>query len=237
VIALALGAAATLFVCTSRLNFRGRRERGVDRSPVDIVILRVDDEAKPFEGGDRSTVPDGLALYKEPAPIGPSGTRMDVYARLDPRAGESFDDALARVRPWVEAHTLPPLDRWGWETVNRREEDGGVSRPVGLRTVILKGPAIVTASDVVDAFLLEHTSDGQVGVVLTLSATAAEAFRTATRDWAERRLAIVVDGRVASTRLVRREIAGGKVTITMGIGDRDTQLGHGRRFVDALQGH
>jgi preprotein translocase subunit SecD len=58
----------------------------------------------------------------------------------------------------------------------------------------------------------------------------------ATRDWVQRRLAILVDGRVDSAPVVKSEIGGGRLTITMGAGEPEKQLADARRLAASLGG-
>jgi preprotein translocase subunit SecD len=52
----------------------------------------------------------------------------------------------------------------------------------------------------------------------------------------KRRLAILVDGRVASAPVILSRIPGGIISITMGAGDRDQQRADAERLVHDLLG-
>jgi preprotein translocase subunit SecD len=78
---------------------------------------------------------------------------------------------------------------------------------------VLRGPPIFTGKDVVDAELVDSAD---VGILVSLSDEAGQRLQGATRAHRGGRLAIVLDGAVESAPVVRSEIAGGQVVISLG---------------------
>jgi preprotein translocase subunit SecD len=118
------------------------------------------------------------------------------------------------------------------------DDDEGTSfHEVGLRTLVLTGSPIVTAADVEGADVgKEKDAYGGYYVMVTLGPGGAERFRAATREWIDRRLAIVVNGHVDSAPIVKSEIGGGRMTITMGAGTPEKQLADARSLAASLGG-
>ncbi|HEY8042034.1 MAG TPA: hypothetical protein VIF15_19660 [Polyangiaceae bacterium] len=203
-----------------------------------IAVVRVDDAAAPFQDEADDTAPEGAAFYREAVPLGPGKQGTSLYARIVPGASETREAAWARLKPWLEGHALPQGDRWAWQEVLEPVDDPPtVWRPVALRTLVLTGDPILGTEDVAHADVGQET-EGLSGwyVLVTLRPPAAERFRVATRDWVQRRLAILVDGRVDSAPVVKSEIGGGRLTITMGAGEPEKQLADARRLAASLGG-
>src|SRR5262249_36598056 len=111
---------------------------------------------------------------------------------------------------------------------------------IGWRSYLVKGPPVATAADVVDAVVV-HPDRSSVrlesaNVLLELSPEAARRFEEHTAANIKRRLAILVDGQVASAPVIITRIPGGKVSITMGAGNPESQLADARRLVRGLLG-
>jgi hypothetical protein len=213
---------------------------GAPARRAEIALVRVDDQIDPLHAADEDT-PEGANLYTELAPLGPQRRETRHYARVVPRRGESNDAAWSRVLPWLQRFPLPPGERWAWQPV-MEPDDAGEEKPVslhvvGLRTFVLAGDAAVTTADVKSAEVgIDEQQDlGQAYVLVTLTDEGAERFYRLTREWIERRLAIVVDGHIDSAPIIKSPISGGRVTITMGAGDPDKQLAEARALAASLQ--
>lgn len=152
--------------------------------------------------------------------------------------GETADVLIARARPWLEAHTtLPEGVRIAFEDVVRFDPDTNVASFDGVRSMLLEGEPIITEADVLHAdVVLDSGPPDRYSVRVTLKPNAGERFRVATRNAIQRRIAIVVDGRIDSAPVVKAEIGGGRLTITMGVGEPVRQLADARRLADALSG-
>lgn len=101
---------------------------------------------------------------------------------------------------------------------------------------MLTGPSLIRDGDIVEAAAAMSDQSGipEVYVAITLSPEGAERFRVATRDAVQRRIAIVVDDEIDSAPVVKAEIGGGRMSITMGAGDPDRQLGQAKALARSL---
>lgn len=71
--------------------------------------------------------------------------------------------------------------------------------------------------------------------MLELTAEGAERLAAGTRAALKRRIAVVVDGKVVSAPAVQTEIAGGRLTVTLGAADLDQGLAEAERLAVALR--
>jgi preprotein translocase subunit SecD len=170
------------------------------------------------------------------------GTRNRAYARIVSQQGESLEHAWKRVLPWLSRFPLPDGDRWAGEEVLEPDESSGNDaepvawKAVAIRSLILEGAPIVTTADVRDAHVMvDDELLGNASVTVTLSEPGATRFADVTGAWVGQRLAIVVNGRVNSAPVVKSRIGGGKLSISMGAGDRDKQLEDARRLAASLR--
>jgi preprotein translocase subunit SecD len=97
---------------------------------------------------------------------------------------------------------------------------------------------VITTDDVTEAMASVNTTSGtrEVYVAVTLSPEGAEKFRVATRENVQRRIAIIVNGQIESAPIVKTEIGGGRISITMGAGDPDVQLTQAKALAKSLGG-
>jgi preprotein translocase subunit SecD len=110
---------------------------------------------------------------------------------------------------------------------------------VGIRTFVLVGDSVLGTDDVTDATAkLESIGEGppMAYVAVTLSPASSTRFEDATREWTSRRLAIVIDDVIQSAPVIRTAIAGGRISITLAVGEPDERLAEARRLARALGG-
>jgi preprotein translocase subunit SecD len=82
---------------------------------------------------------------------------------------------------------------------------------------------------------LDRTGTGPASVTLTLSEDAATRFEDVTREWTNRRIALIVDDEVDSAPVVKTAIGGGRVSITMaGSEPREVGLEKAKRLARRL---
>jgi hypothetical protein len=208
---------------------------------AEIALVAVDDEADPLRGVGKDSLPEHVSLYTESVTLGETeATRL--YARVSTEPPESNVQAWARVRPWLDSVPLPAGDRWAWEEVSEpvyehAEDDRPTSwRVDGLRTFVVSGEPIVTTSDVRHAEAGLDEAETQAHVTVTFTPEAGERFHAFTTEWVGRRLAIMVDGHVASAPRVKQPIAGGSVLISVGAGYADQGLAAARELAASLRG-
>ncbi len=203
-----------------------------------LEIVRVDDESDLFAKLAYGEVPPDVEIPHER--VGSGRQARDVYfARTSVRDGETYDAAYARLRKWADAVPVPDGTRIGLEAIEEYDDDTLKSRRTGVRTFLLTGPPVITTDDVVDAAASVDTASARESayVAVTLSPDAAERFRLATREYTDRRIAIIVNGVIESAPIVRSEIRGGRVSITMGSGSLEVQLAQAKALAKSLGGH
>ncbi|MCC6522653.1 MAG: hypothetical protein IT373_08345 [Polyangiaceae bacterium] len=197
-------------------------------------IVRVDDEdGAPLREVERLLATGmGEAIRIERERIGMGARSVETrYAMTRPRAGEPIEAVRARMLTVLGIVPLPAGKRWLVAEV-RLPRGAGDPPEVFVRSYLASGPAVVRAGDVVGAEIREE--DWGTSLQIELSPSAAERFREATAASLERRLAIVFDDRVMSAPVVKSEISGGKVQITMGGGPSDAQRAEAERLRRAL---
>ncbi|MDB4933963.1 MAG: Preprotein translocase secY subunit [Labilithrix sp.] len=203
-----------------------------------LEVVRVADDEDVFGRMDDKDVPEGIELRFENVPLGQGHMQRVYFARVEIREREPYSSAAARLRRWTDTIALPAGTQIALAPVDEIDEDTLKSRRVGIRTFIVRGSPIITTEDVVEAMPSINTMNGtrEVYVAVTLSEAASEKFRLATREYVQRRIAIVVDGQIDSAPVVRTEIGGGRLSITMGAGDPDVQLVQAKALAKSLGG-
>jgi hypothetical protein len=207
-----------------------------------LELLLVDDEDELFDDVRAMRVdelPRGVSLMVETAPLGGRGTLPRWYARIMQGETESLDEAGKRLLAWVEARARPQGVRVAVGELTEYDPEKERNEVIGWRTYLVKGPPVVTAADVVDAAAFppgRGPAAESPRVELRLSPEGAKRFEDFTAANVKRRLAILVDGRVASAPVIMSRIAGGTVQITMGTGDPEQQLAEAEKLVRGLLG-
>lgn len=238
---LAAAAAAGLAVLVLAKLPIGEPTAGPSRR-AKLAVVRVDDSIDPFSTIDASDVPPDVELRFENAPTGiGNGTRGHAtetitYARVVMAPGESLERAIGRVDPWVQRVQLPAGKRFAWQADDAYDEQTGTSQVVGARTFVLTGEPIITNVDIIDAApsVTQQSAIPEIYVAVTMTPEAGERFGDATREWTNRRLAIMLDGRITSAPIVKTEIRGGRMSITMGAGDPERQLAQAKELAAGL---
>jgi preprotein translocase subunit SecY len=238
----ALGACA---LAASVLTFVGSlpaHESATEPVPrAELEVVRVDDTIDPFATVHEDALPEGqgIGIYLENAPAGPGHNVQSHYVRVVLREAESTKAAIKRVQPWLSTIRLPRGARFGFEEVDDYDPDTKKATPVGVRTFVLIGEPVLRTSDVTEAVVSMDNADGlppDYYLAVTLSQEAGKRFEAATREWIQRRIAIVVDGEINSAPVVKSAIGGGRISITMGQGDPEKQLRAAKRLARALGG-
>jgi hypothetical protein len=206
-----------------------------------LEIVRVDDTVNAFAHINESAIPESerINVWAETISSKDEPRATTQYAKMVVRAGESKADAIARFSRWLSGIALPTGKRFGIEEIHEYDEQTKTSTLVGLRTFVLTGDPALTTADVTDAVALDDHSyvGAEPTVQVTLSPRGAQRFEDVTREWQNRRLAIVLDGVIDSAPLVRAAIAGGHVSLSMGTGDRPQLLKNAEHLARALRGH
>jgi preprotein translocase subunit SecD len=205
----------------------------------ELEIVRIDDTIDPFAELPEQAIPEGerIELRFENAPAGPGKYVKVNFARLVLREGESIADGAVRFRRWLSTIALPPDARFGIEQVEDDAEEGATPRVIGFRSFVLTGEPVLRTEDVTEAAAMAQTGEGMdVYVSVTFSSAGAQRFEDVTREWTQRRLAIVVDGVINSAPVVKTAIGGGRTSITMGAGDPTKRAEEAKLLAARLRG-
>jgi hypothetical protein len=205
------------------------RDEGPPVPRAKLEVVRVDDTLDALRSVPESALPEGegIQIYRENAPVGP-GRFIEVnYARIVMRPGESKKSAAARFRRFVDTVPLPAGARFAFEPVEDVDPDTGKATVVGLRSFLLIGEPVLRTEDVTDADVSSQDMGlgPQAYVAVTLSDDAAKRFEDVTREWTQRRLAILLDDEINSAPVIKTTIAGGHISITMGVGEAPPESG------------
>lgn len=203
-----------------------------------LEIVRVDDSIDPFATLPEDAVPSGqgFEIRFENAPAGNYKTQKVNFARVTFREGESKAAATARFRRWLSSITLPTETRFGLEEIGDYDEDTKLVKVTGLRTFVLTGPSVLQTEDVTDAMAMQSRDSEDVYVTVTLSEDGGKRFEDVTREWTQRRIAILVDDEINSAPVVKTTIHGGRVSITMGAGDPEKKFAEATALSVRLRG-
>jgi preprotein translocase subunit SecY len=201
-----------------------------------LEVVRVDDSVDVFERLRDADLPPGIEIRSEDVPIGRGNRTKTYFARTRTSEGEPYEGAVRRMRAWCDELPLREGNRIALEAIEDRDPATDKPHRVGVRTFVLAGAPVLTTDDVVEAVPALNPSRGIPGayVAVTLSPAGSERFRAATGSWVERRIAILVDDVVASAPVVKTEIGGGRITVTMGAGDPEEQLVQAKALARAL---
>ena len=186
-------------------------------------LVLIDDSKDRFVVAADAELPAGVTLFEEHATWNLRDGQPSLHGvLLTPQGGESREQALTRIGPWLGGFALPPDARLGWHKSYKRDEP---DKPVfqGWYSCVLRGPAVITATDIASV-AGQPDAEGGPRVTIQLTAPGAERLRVATRDHVKQRMAIIFEGLVTSAPIIMSEIAGGKVQILLGEGDGPAEV-------------
>ena len=175
----------------------------------------VDDEQTPFDDLTEAELPRGGSLMSEGIDAFSAHPRSGHYLRLVPVDHETFADTARRVEPWLRQLRLPVDERVALGPYVDLDPAGKETQ-VGLRTYVVRTPAIITATDIEYANASRSKSDQRPVVHLRLRPSVVWRFQQATRGAVGKRWAILIDDQVESAPWIRHEIADGNLQIVMG---------------------
>lgn len=141
--------------------------------------------------------------------------------------GTPFDIATKQAELAIGPHVHPPE---GTRLVWQREPDAPA---LVLRTYVVRGPPIVTSADVESAEVLIDEPSGRLSIAVHMRTSAAERFRDVTRVSVGRRLAVSLDRAVQMATVVKSEIVGGNVELSL---DPRTTRGKAEALVAGIRG-
>jgi SecY len=208
--------------------------------PESLQLLAVDDDVDFFEPIARTTegLSPCLAFFGESVPNGLGKQAIRRYARCKVLGQKTPADARAELLAWGRTLELPAGDRLGVAWVDERDEDTDKTFRIGVRSYLLKPPAVIDGSDVQSAEVSIQGERGfeTVAVAIELTPAGGDRFYRFTAANVGKRMAIVVDGDVASAVRILSPILGGHVQITMNDGDRERKIQDAERLADELMG-
>ncbi len=222
-------------------SFESIRDIISQTARLDFKLLDDDSDffAQLEQGAAPDSLPEGLEFRRESVPVGldASGdrqTRINTYAVLMNKAGESSQDSLQRFKEWVATLTLPPDREVGYELEYKVTDEATLkSEEAGWRTYLLKSRAEITGDQIRDAAAQPDQGTQSIGgwhVAITFTDQGGRLFERITGANVKRRFAIILDGRVESAPEILDRIAGGHASITMGSRDPQVQLQDARKL-------
>ena len=227
---------------SNRSQFEEIKE--IIRKTARLEFKMVDDEADFFAKIDEKTIPEGIEVRIENAPLGEEkGQKQNARRQfLSVKIPSEFegkhvkDDEVARtkamqaaldkLKAYVKTLDVPDDHTVGYEKTEDYDPDTGKATEDGWRTFYLRGRADVTGEYITDAQRAIDQRSGvpEVYVAITFSPAGADRFEQITGDNINRRFAIILDDVINSAPVIRSKIGGGRASITMGAGDPDQQL-------------
>ncbi|MBX3215944.1 MAG: protein translocase subunit SecD [Labilithrix sp.] len=227
---------------SNRAQFEEIKE--IIRKTARLEFKMVDDEADFFGKVDEKTVPEGIEIRIENAPLGEvNGQKQSarrqffstkIPAELDGKSTKedevvrikAMQIALDKLKDFVKTLDVPDDHAVGYEKTEDYDPDTGHSTEDGWRTFYLRGRADVTGEYITDAQRAIDQKSGvpEVYVAITFSPAGSDRFEQITGDNINRRFAIILDDTINSAPVIRSKIGGGRASITMGAGDPDQQL-------------
>ncbi len=227
---------------SNRAQFEEIKE--IIRKTARLEFKMVDDEADFFAKVDEKSVPEGIEIRIENAPLGevngqkqnarrqffsikiPSefdgkSTKEDEVART-----KAMQAALDKLKAFVRTLDVPDDHTVGYEKTEDYDPDTGKATEDGWRTFYLRSRADVTGEYITDAqrAIDQRAGVPEVYVAITFSPQGADRFEQITGENINRRFAIILDDVINSAPVIRSKIGGGRASITMGAGEPDQQL-------------
>lgn len=238
---------------SNRAQFEEIKE--IIRKTARLEFKMVDDEADFFGKVDEKSVPEGIEIRIENAPLGEDkgqkqharrqffsikipnefegkNTKEDEAAR-----SKAMQAALEKLKGFVRTLNVPDDHVVGYEKTEDYDPDTGKATEDGWRTFYLRSRADVTGEYITDAQVAIDQKSGvpEVYVAITFSPAGADRFEQITADNINRRFAIILDDVINSAPVIRTKIPGGRASITMGAGDQDQQLTSARKLEMVLR--
>ncbi|HVH47272.1 MAG TPA: protein translocase subunit SecD [Labilithrix sp.] len=227
---------------SNRAQFEEIKE--IIRKTARLEFKMVDDEADFFGKVDEKSVPEGIEIRIENAPLGEDkgqkqSARRQFFSVKIPSEFEgknvkedevartkAMQVALDKLKAYVKTLDVPDDHVVGYEKTEDYDPDTGRATDDGWRTFYLRSRADVTGEYITDAqrALDQRSGVPEVYVAITFSPAGADRFEQITGDNINRRFAIILDDVINSAPVIRSKIGGGRASITMGAGDQDQQL-------------
>jgi hypothetical protein len=205
-----------------------------------LGLYALDDHADEAVEAVAKSLPAGMSLEVENAPIGGDKHTSMPFVRAWKEEGESLREVHSRLSHWIDTEgrgALPREDRFAIGEYDRY--DPGVVEPEQeLRTYVLAGGPVLTEENVVDAYpkIDRQPSGSRAYVMVELDAAGAKTFEAWTGSHVNERFAIVTNGEVMSAPVIQSRIGGGTFQITMGAINETTQLEKAKELASALGG-
>jgi preprotein translocase subunit SecD len=238
---------------SNRAQFEEIKE--IIRKTARLEFKMVDDEADFFGKVDEKTVPEGIEIRVENAPLGEEhgqkqnarrtffsvkiASEYDGKSTKDDEVARShaMQAALEKIKGFVKTLGVPDDHTVGYEKTEDYDPDTGKATEDGWRTFYLRSRADVTGEYITDAQVAVDNRSGvpEVYVAITFSPAGADRFEQITGENINRRFAIILDDVINSAPVIRSKIGGGRASITMGAGDQDQQLNSARKLEMVLR--
>jgi preprotein translocase subunit SecD len=176
----------------------------------------VDDEATFID--DLTDIPEGVQKRSEGVSAGANKPQVSSGFLIARGEGSrqkllAYIESLAQAGKIPSDHELLIGELSGSEDV---EPEAAAKAEEAWRTYYLFARAEVTGQSIEDAFVANDPQTNKPYVAVNFNDEGAEVFRQLTARNVKRRMAIVLDDRVASAPVIQTEIGGGRCQITLG---------------------
>jgi preprotein translocase subunit SecD len=175
----------------------------------------VDDEATFVD--ELTDIPEGIQKRSEVVSAGASKPQVNS-SFLIARGEGSRQKLLAYLESLNQAGKVPSDHEFliGELSGSEDEPSPAAAREEAWRTYYLFGRAEVTGQSIEDAFVANDPQTSKPYVAVNFNSEGADTFGELTGRNVKRRMAIVLDDRVASAPVIQTEIGGGRCQITLG---------------------
>jgi preprotein translocase subunit SecD len=174
----------------------------------------VDDEATFAK--DLSELPKGIELKSESVSAGVNNPQ--VMSSYLVASGKGSRQRLSTYVDSLKQAAKIPNDHEFLigESESAASTQNGAKAEEAWRTYYLFGRAEVTGQAIEDAFVANDPQNNKPYVAINFNSDGADSFKELTGRNVKRRMAIVLDDRVASAPVIQTEIGGGRCQITLG---------------------
>jgi len=221
-------------VISNRINETGIKETGVAAHGEDVVVeipgvreeefgrvkalisqtarleFKICDDENPWLRTAAQELPDGIELMEESVSTGPGRTGRVPYLKA------TGADARGSLRRYVESLEVPEDRQLAIGEESDQDTLGNVSAGTYWRTYLLVDRSDVSGEFIDNAQVSVDQRDNTPYVALSFNGVGAQRFEEVTGANVKKRMAIVLDDRVASAPVIQARIPGGNAQITLG---------------------
>jgi len=193
-----------------------QRMRDLISKTARLEFQIVDDDSTFVE--ELTDLPEGITRHTETVSAGTSkpAVTMSYIAARGQGARQKLSDYIDTLKASGKLPTDHEFLIGEYSRADAGDKAAPKAREEAWRTWYLHGRAEITGQAIKDAFVANEPDTGKPYVAINFNDDGAEVFRQLTAANIKRRMAIVLDDRVASDPVIQTEIGGGHCQITLG---------------------